>query len=158
MPTRYLEDFAPGQERDFGRRTVTAEEIIDYARDYDPQPFHLDADAAARTPFGGLIASGWQVGAFAMRMIIDGTLHETGPLASPGLDRLQWLKPVRPGDTLSLKGIITDVTASRSKPDRGVVTARYELVNQRGELVYVVEGKVMVGRRPPAGAKAGDAA
>jgi acyl dehydratase len=145
---RYLEDFAPGQEFALGSKTVTAEEIVEYARDYDPQPFHLDEDAAARTPFGGLVASGWQTGAIAMRLIVDHLLKDCASLGSPGLDRVQWLAPVRPGDTLSLKGIVLQVTPSRSKPDRGVVMSRYEMRNQRGELVYAVEGAGMFGARP----------
>lgn len=147
----YLEDFRPGQEFALGAKTITAEEIVDYARDYDPQPFHLDEDAAAGTPFGGLVASGWQTGAIAMRLIVDNLLNDAASLGSPGLDRVQWLAPVRPGDTLSLKGIVTKVTPSRSKPDRGVVMSRYEMRNQRGELVYAVEGAGMFGTRPRGG-------
>jgi len=150
-PVRYLEDFRPGQEFDLGSKTITAEEIVDYARDYDPQPFHLDEDAAAKTPFGGLVASGWQTGAIAMRLIVDNLLKDCASLGSPGLDRVQWLAPVRPGDTLSLKGIVKEVIPSRSKPDRGVVMSRYEMRNQRGELVYAVEGAGMFGARPKGG-------
>lgn len=147
----YLEDFRPGQEFDLGARTIAADEIVEYARDYDPQPFHLDEEAGAKTPFGGLVASGWQTGAIAMRLIVDNLLKDCASLGSPGLDRVQWLLPVRPGDTLSLKGIVKQVVPSRSKPDRGVVMSRYEMRNQRGELVYVVEGAGMFGARPRSG-------
>ena len=145
---RYLEDFEPGQEFALGSKTVTAEEIVEYARDYDPQPFHLDEDSAARTPFGGLVASGWQTGAIAMRLIVDNLLKDCASLGSPGLDRVQWLAPVRPGDTLTMTGVVREVIPSRSKPDRGVVMSRYEMRNQRGELVYAVEGAGMFGARP----------
>jgi acyl dehydratase len=143
----YLDDFFVGQRFDLGSKTITAEEIVDYARDYDPQPFHLDEDAAARTPFGGLVASGWQVGAIAMRLLVDNLLSRSASLGSPGLDKVQWLAPVRPGDTLIMSGGVRDVIPSRSKPDRGIVMSRYEMHNQRGELVYAVEGAGMFGRR-----------
>lgn len=147
---RYLEDFTPGETQSLGTRTITAEEIVDYARDYDPQPFHLDEDAAAKTPFGGLVASGWQVGAIAMRLLVDNLLRGAASLGSPGLDKVQWLKPVRPGDTLTMSGRVLQVIPSRSKPNRGVLMSRYEMHNQRGELVYVAEGAGMFGRRPRA--------
>jgi acyl dehydratase len=147
MSTLYLDDFAVGQRFALGSKTITAAEIVDYARDYDPQPFHLDEDAAAETPFGGLVASGWQVGAIAMRLLVDNLLSRAASLGSPGLDKVQWLAPVRPGDTLTMSGLVREVIPSRSKPDRGVVMSRYEMHNQRGELVYAVEGAGMFGRR-----------
>jgi acyl dehydratase len=147
MSTLYLDDFAVGQRFALGSKTITAAEIVDYARDYDPQPFHLDEDAAAETPFGGLVASGWQVGAIAMRLLVDNLLSRAASLGSPGLDKVQWLAPVRPGDTLTMTGVVREVIPSRSKPDRGVVMSRYEMHNQRGELVYTVEGAGMFGRR-----------
>jgi len=150
MGMRYLDDFTPGETQSLGTRTITAEEIIDYARDYDPQPFHLDEEAAAKTPFGGLVASGWQVGAIAMRLLVDNLLSGAASLGSPGLDKVQWRKPVRPGDTLTMSGKVLQVIPSRSKPDRGVLMSRYEMHNQRGELVYVAEGAGMFGRRPRA--------
>jgi acyl dehydratase len=147
MSMLYLDDFAVGQRFALGSKTITAAEIVDYARDYDPQPFHLDEDAAAKTPFGGLVASGWQVGAIAMRLLVDNLLSRAASLGSPGLDKVQWLAPVRPGDTLTMTGVVREVIPSRSKPDRGVVMSRYEMHNQRGELVYTVEGAGMFGRR-----------
>jgi len=145
---RYLEDFVVGERQSLGARTVTAEDIVDFARDYDPQPFHLDEAAAAKSAFGGLVASGWHVGAMAMRLLADNLLSKTASLGSPGLDKVQWLQPVRPGDTLSMSGEVLQVIPSRSKPDRGVVMSRYQMHNQRGELVYVAEGAGMFGRRP----------
>src|SRR5215813_8947801 len=140
MSELYLDDFFPGQRLALGQKTITAEEIVDFARDYDPQAFHLDEAAAAATPFGGLVASGWQVGAIAMRLLVDNLLRRAASLGSPGLDKVQWLQPVRPGDTLTMSGEVLKVTPSRSKPDRGIAVSRYELHNQRGELVYRVEG------------------
>ena len=148
MPIKYLEDFTPGEAQELGSRTVTAEEIVGFARDYDPQPFHVDAQAAARSAFGGLIASGWQTGAIAMRLLVDNLLRHAASLGSPGLDRVQWLAPVRPGDTLTMRGLVQSVTPSKSRPDRGIVMSRYEMHNQLGELVYAVEGAGMFGRRP----------
>jgi acyl dehydratase len=147
MSTLYLDDFAVGQRFELGQKTITAAEIVEYARDYDPQPFHLDEDAAAKSPFGGLVASGWQVGAIAMRLLVDNLLRRAASLGSPGLDKVQWLAPVRPGDTLTMSGVVLEVIPSRSKRDRGVVMSRYEMHNQRGELIYAVEGAGMFGRR-----------
>jgi len=109
---RYLEDFVVGERQSLGARTVTAEDIVDFARDYDPQPFHLDEAAAAKSAFGGLVASGWHVGAMAMRLLADNLLSKTASLGSPGLDKVQWLQPVRPGDTLSMSGEVLQVTVS----------------------------------------------
>ena len=148
MSRLYLDDLHPGQRFELGEKSITAEEIIEFARDYDPQPFHLDEQAAAATAFGGLVASGWQVGAIAMRLLADNLLSRAASLGSPGLDKVQWLRPVRAGDTLRMTGEVLEVAPSRSKPDRGVAVSRYELVNQRGEVVYRVEGKGLFGRRP----------
>src|SRR5437870_3196748 len=107
----YLEDFEKGSVIELrGRRTVTREEIIAFAREFDPQPFHLDEDAAKRSPFGGLIASGWHTTAMVMRLIVDEFLApDSGSLGSPGADEIRWLKPVRPGDTLRLRVTVADV-------------------------------------------------
>jgi len=148
MSKLYLDDLYPGQRFALGGKTITAEEIIEFARDYDPQPFHLDEQAAAATAFGGLVASGWHFGAIAASDLLDNLLGRAASLGSPGLDKVQWLQPVRPGDTLRMTGEVLEVTPSRSKPDRGVAVSRYELVNQRGEVVYRVEGKGLFGRRP----------
>jgi acyl dehydratase len=147
MSKLYLEDFFVGQRFALGQKTITAEEIVEFARDYDPQPFHLDEEAAAKTAFGGLVASGWQVGAIAMRLLAEHLLSRSASLGSPGLDKVQWLKPVRPGDTLTMSGEVLEVSPSRSKPDRGIAVSRYELHNQRGERVYRVEGKGMFATR-----------
>jgi acyl dehydratase len=144
----YLEDFAPGQVRESPPRTLTKEEIIAFARDYDPQPFHTDEAAAKRTVYGGLIASGWQTVAIMMRLLWDTFLKDTASLGSPGSDEIRWLKPVRPGDTVRARFTIVDVTPSRSKPDRGIVRTSTEVLNQHGEIVMTHRGMGMFGRRP----------
>jgi acyl dehydratase len=144
----YLEDFAPGQVRESPPRTLTKDEIVAFARVYDPQPFHVDEDAATRSVFGGLIASGWQTVGVMMRLMWDAFLSETASLGSPGCDEIRWLKPVRPGDTLRARFTVTEVVASRSKPDRGIVRTFAEVLNQHGDVVMTVRGLGMFGRRP----------
>lgn len=144
----YLEDFAPGQVRESRLRVLTKDEIIAFARVYDPQPFHIDEDAAARSVFGGLIASGWQTVGVMMRLMWDTFLSETASLGSPGCDEIRWLKPVRPGDALRARFTITEVVPSRSKPDRGIVRTFTEVLNQHGDVVMTVRGLGMFGRKP----------
>jgi acyl dehydratase len=144
----YLEDFAPGWVRESPPRTLTKDEIIGFARQYDPQPFHVDEDAATRSVFGGLIASGWQTIAIMMRLMWDTFLAETASLGSPGCDEIRWLKPVRAGDTLRARFTVTEVVPSRSKPDRGIVRTVTEVINQHGDIVMTVRGLGMFGRRP----------
>jgi acyl dehydratase len=146
-PRLALEDFQEGQRRTFGPRVLTREEIVAFARDWDPQPFHLDEAAAARSPFGGLIASGWQTAALCMRLVVDGMLADSTSIGSPGLDELRWLKPVRPGDALSVEVTLLEVTPSRSKPDRGSVKVRYHCTNQTGEAVMTMVARILFLRR-----------
>jgi len=145
----YLEDFAPGQVRESPPRTLTKDEIIAFAREYDPQPFHVDERAAKASVYGGLIASGWQTIGIMMRLMWDAFLKDTVSLGSPGCDEIRWLKPVRPGDTLRARFTITEVVPSRSKLDRGIVRTSTEILNQHGEVVMTVRGLGMFGRRPP---------
>ncbi|WP_374299567.1 MaoC family dehydratase [Ferrovibrio sp.] len=145
---KYLEDFAVGQVLEFPPRTVSEEEIIGFARDYDPQPFHLDKEAAKQSLFGGLCASGWHTAGLMMRMLVDHMIGKYASMGSPGVDQLRWVKPVFPGDTLQLRGEVLDVRPSQSKPDRGVITSRYEMRNQKGEVVLTMQAKGMYGRRP----------
>jgi acyl dehydratase len=145
---KYLEDFAVGQVMEFPPRTVSEDEIIAFARDYDPQPFHLDKEAARQSLFGGLCASGWHTAGLMMRMLVDNMIGKYASMGSPGVDQLRWVKPVFPGDTLHLRGEVVDVKPSRSKPDRGVITSRYEMKNQRGETVLTMQAKGMYARRP----------
>ncbi len=145
---RWFEDFTPGQVLELGSRTITAEAIVAFAREFDPQPFHLDEEAAKRSIYGGLLASGWHTGAIMMRLLCDGLLHDTVSLGSPGIDEMRWLKPVRPGDTLSARMTVLEAMPSRSKPDRGVLRTLTEMRNQHGEVVMTVRGLSLLGRRP----------
>jgi len=145
---RYLEDLAPGESRQLGSHTMTEAEIVEFARSFDPQPFHLDRDAAAGSHFGGLVASGWHTASLAMRLFVDGMVADIATMGSPGVDELRWLAPVRPGDTLSLRIEIVSVTPSTSRPDRGSVRVRYDLRNQRNEPVLSMIGIGIIRRRP----------
>lgn len=134
-PVRYLEDFAPDMVFEFGDRLVTAAEVVAFAREYDPQPFHLDEEAGKATHFGGLVASGWQTAGFMMRMLVDHMLSPQTSLGSPGLDELRWLKPVRPGDRLRVRVRILEVKRSRSRPEMGTIRQTTEVLNQKDEVV-----------------------
>ena len=145
--TRYFEDFTVGDVIELGRRTLSKESIVAFAREFDPQPFHLDEEAARASIYGGLLASGWHTAALMMRMLYDGLIRDTVSLGSPGVDELRWLKPVRPGDTLSCRMTILDCLPSRSKPDRGIVRSLMELRNQHGDVVVTMRGLSLLGRR-----------
>lgn len=145
----YLEDLRVGETRRFGSYPVTREEVLEFARKYDPQPFHLDDEAAAKTHFGRVAASGWHTGAMAMRMIVESWNGEPqASLGSPGLDELRWLKPVYPGDTLSVEATIVEVTPSRSKPDLGSFRSQITVLNQADEPVMRFTSIVLMRRRP----------
>lgn len=147
---RYFEDYPPGAVYEFGSISVTAEEIMDFARHYDPQYFHLDPKRAEQGPFGGLAASGWHTAAMMMRMFADHYLSSAASLGSPGVDELRWTRPVRPGDTLSLRVTTLEATPSRSKPDRGLLRILMEVLNQRREVVMSVRAMCIALRRPAA--------
>jgi len=147
QPKWYFEDFKVGDSVEIGSRTVTEEEIIAFATQFDPQPFHVDPDAAARSIFGGIIASGWHTCSMMMRLMVDGFLNNSSSMGSPGVDQLRWLKPVRAGDTLTLRLVTLESTPSSSKPDRGVVVSEWRATNQHGELVLTIKGLGMFGRR-----------
>lgn len=144
----YFEDFTPGQVIALGARTVSEEEIIAFATQFDPQPFHIDQQAAEASMFGGVVASGWHTCSMMMRIVVDGLMASSSSMGSPGVDKVRWLLPVRAGDTLSVSYETTAVKASGSKPDRGVVWSRWSATNQRGELVCTIEGMGMFARRP----------
>lgn len=149
MNKRYtFEDFVPGWKFESGSRALTAQEIVAFATDWDPQAYHTDEAAAHASPFGGLIASGWQTGCVAMRLMCDGYLTDSTCVGSPGIDELKFLKPVRPCDALRFRAAVLESRASRSKPDRGVVTWRWEVLNQKEEVVLSMVGKQMFLRRP----------
>jgi acyl dehydratase len=151
----YFEDFEPGQDIDLGTRTVTEDEIVAFAREFDPQPFHIDRAAAADSIFGGVIASGWHTCSMMMRMVVDGLMNRSASMGSPGLDGVRWLAPVRAGDTLNVRYRTVQVKASTSKPDRGVVWSKWVAINQHGDTVCTVEGMGMFGRRPGGEARHG---
>jgi len=140
---RFFEDFAPGQVYEFGDRTVTEAEIAEYARQFDPQPFHTDAAAARGSIYGGLIASGWHTAGMMMRMLVDHFIPHESSMGSPGIDELRWLKPVRPGDRLRMRVSVVETKQSNSKPDRGIVRSINEVLNQDGETVLSMRGMGM---------------
>lgn len=145
----YWEDITVGDTRELGTYEVTREEVIEFARKYDPQPFHLSDEAAAKTHFGRLAASGWHTAAMTMAVIArDVVKSEQAGLGSPGVDELRWLKPVYPGDTLNVASEILEVTPSRSKPDLGSFRTRTTVTNQNAEPVMRFTSIVLMRRRP----------
>ena len=148
MAKWYFEDFEVGKTYSVGSCSVSEEEAIAFATQFDPQPFHVDRDAASKSIFGGIIASGWHTCSMIMRVMVDGFLKESSSMGSPGVDEIRWIKPVRPGDTLSVSTTVLDVKPSGSRPDRGVVWTEWRATNQHGELVATVKGMGMFGRRP----------
>lgn len=147
MHTCYLDDLQSGQRFITGGITLTEAEIIDFAWRYDPQSFHLDVNAAAESPFGGLIASGFQSLALCFRLFIQGGVLAESSLGSPGIDELRWLAPVRPGDTLHSVVDVLEVRPSASKPDRGIVRMKYQAINQRDEAVLTFIVNHLIKRR-----------
>ncbi len=147
MAIRYFEDFATGATIELGTFEFTAENIIEFAREYDPQPMHTDPERARLSPYGGLIASGWQTAGVYMRLLVTGLLGAAESLGSPGLDNLRWIKPVRPGDVLSARITILETRVSESRPERGIVRSRGEMLNQSGDVVMQVEAVNFYGRR-----------
>lgn len=146
--TWYFEDFEVDKVYEMGSRSVSEEEIIAFAKEYDPQRFHIDRDAAANSLYGGIIASGWQTCGIIMRLMVDGMLGDSSSMGSPGVDEVRWLKPVRGGDTLTVLSRVLELRPSVSKPDRGIVVTQWEARNQRDELVVTIKGMGMFGRRP----------
>lgn len=145
---RYWDDIKEGEVVELGSRTMEKDRMVAFAREFDPQPFHTDEKAAEASIWGGLIASGWLTGSVLMRIFYDGYLKDTASLGSPGIDELRWLKPVRPGDTLTVRLTVLETAASRSKPDRGIVRSLMEVVNQHGEIVMTTKGVNFFKRRP----------
>lgn len=131
---QYFEDFPVGRTLEMGPLQVKADDIVRFARQFDPQPFHLDEEAGRKSLFGGLSASGWHTAAMSMRLIYDGFLKDSASQGSPGIPKLRWTKPVRPGESLSLRASVSEAKPSASKPDRGFVTIDYEMTNQAGEV------------------------
>jgi acyl dehydratase len=145
---RYFEDYPPGAVFTAGTVAVSEADIIDFARRYDPQAMHTDPEAAARGRFGGLIASGWHTAALMMRLFADHFLSPESSVASPGLDELRWLQPVRPGDVLSLRVSVLEARRSRTRQGEGVIRSFVELLNQNGEVVLSLKPISLIACRP----------
>lgn len=151
---QYYEDLTVGAKRSFGRYEVTREEVIDFASAYDPQPFHLDDEAAAGTYFGRLSASGWHTSAMTMRMLVDSWKEEAqASLGSPGLDELRWLRPVYPGDVLRVESELIEKRRSASRPDMGITKSRQTTFNQNDEPVMTMVANGLIKVRDPATAE-----
>lgn len=146
---RWFEDFVPGAVYEFGHMEVDEAEIVEFARRFDPQPMHIDAQTAALGPFEGLIASGWQTAGLMMRMFVENFLPGHASLASPGIDELRWPHPVRPGDVLHLRVTVIEATRSRSKPDRGMLRTFIEVLNQNSDVVMTLKPMNLVRCRSP---------
>ena len=149
MPKLYFEDFTPGQKIEHGQRLVTREEILAFAAQYDPQPMHLDEEAARNTMLGGLSASGWHTSSIMMRMICDSFLLDSTSMGAGGVEEVKWLKPVRPDDKLILHTTVLDARRSKSRPEIGIVRLQYELFNQHGDRVMLMVVPTMFGTRNP---------
>lgn len=144
----YLDDLAPGQSYGSGETTVSEADIVAFATQFDPQPFHLDAAAAKSTFFGGLAASGWHTAALTMRLLVESELRLSGGIIGAGMDELRWPKPLRPGDTIRLESEVIEVRPSRSRPSQGLAKIRTTTLNQHGEAVQVLVANLLVVRRP----------
>jgi acyl dehydratase len=150
MMTLTFEDFQPGHFGTFGPRHITRDEIIAFAREYDPQPMHLDEEAANASMLKGLAGSGWHMSALMMRMIFDGFLHKTASMGSPGVDQMRWLAPFRPGDDLTLDVEVLETRASQSRPTLGIVKFKCSMRNAKGMVISEMTVPIMIGRREAA--------
>ena len=150
----FWEDIKIGERENIGSVVVDKDEVIEFAARYDPQPFHVDEEAAKKSIYGGLIASGWHTCAMVMRLMCDAYLLESASLGSPGLENVRWLKPVRPGDTLTAYRTTLETRVSSSRPDRGIVKTLWEVENQKGELVLTMSGINFFLKREPEGKSA----
>jgi acyl dehydratase len=148
MTIRYFEDFVEGETLELGSHEFTSDSIIAFARQYDPQPMHIDPEQARDSIYGGLIASGWHTVTAYMRLLVDSLIAGTESLGSPGIDHLRWIKPVRPGDVLSARITFVETKRSRSRPDRGILRSLGEMINQDGEVVMTVEAANFFACRP----------
>ena len=147
MTTLLFEDFKPGRFGTFGPRHVTREEILAFAAEFDPQPMHLDEDAAKNSMLKGLSGSGWHLGSIVMRMMFDGFIGRTASLGSPGINPLRWLAPLRPGDDLMLDIDVAEARASRSRPETGIVTFKATARNAAGQALCEMVSPIIVRRR-----------
>jgi acyl dehydratase len=145
---RYWEDFSVGDATELGEVEVTRDEIVEFAQRFDPQPFHVDEQAAANGPFGGLVASGWHTAALFMGLFVRGILLDSASMGSPGVEELRWTAPVRPGDRLTARVTVTGLQESSRRPDRGTVFTTSEVLNQDGAVVMTLKARGYFGRRP----------
>ena len=146
MPLHW-EDYALGNVACYGPRTITREEILAFAAEFDPQPMHADEEAARATMLGGLVASGWHTCALTMRMMADGFVLASASMGSPGVEEVRWLKPVRPGDSLTVRSTVIERRASASRPGMGFIKFRHEMLNQSGDCVMTLVSAMMIARR-----------
>ena len=147
MKEKYFEDFKVGEKFHTAEKTLSTEEIIEFAKLYDPQPFHIDEEAAAASPYGGIIASGFHTIGTSFRLFIDTGVIGTTGMGSPGMDSVRWINPVRPGDTLRVEAEVLEARASRSTPGRGIILMDFRTFNQENELVLSLRGVHLVRRR-----------
>jgi len=148
MAERYLEDFAVGQTFGSGRLVVEEARIKTFAAEFDPQPFHIDAEAARQSLFGGLAASGWHTAALTMRLLVESDIKPVGGIIGAGFDELRWPRPVRPGDELRVESEVLEVRPSKSRPEQGMIKVRTTTLNQKGEAVQIFVGNLVVPCRP----------
>ncbi len=149
MPKRYWEDFKSGEIAIYGPRLVTREEIVAFAAEFDPQPTHLDEAAASATLLGGLAASGWHVTSLLMRLIADGFILDSSSMGAPGVEEFRWLKPLRPGTTISVRTTVLDSRPSKSRPEMGLTRFRHEVLDDAGSCLADMVVTAMFGRRQP---------
>jgi acyl dehydratase len=150
MTKQYLEDYAVGQTYSSGRHRIDKEQIVTFAKQFDPQYYHLDEEAALKSPFKGLAASGWHTAAITMRLMVDGEFKPAGGILGVGFDQLSWSKPVRPGDELRVTSEVLEVRPSKSRSDRGTIRVRNTTFNQNDEAVQTFTANLLVPRRSPA--------
>lgn len=148
MASRYFEDVNIGDKAEFGSKTFTRQEIINFAKKYDPQPFHVDEEKAKASIYGDIIASGWHTASATMRMMVDNMIDRSASLGSPGIDNLRWYKPVRPGDTLRVRTEVIDKKRSKSRPNMGTIFGKLEVLNQNEEAVMSFNSIGMTLARP----------
>jgi acyl dehydratase len=152
MTVQYFEDYAVGQVYHSGTHRIDKEQIVVFAKQFDPQPYHLDDEAAKHSPFKGLAASGWHTAAITMRLLVDGEFKPAGGILGVGFDQLSWPRPVRPGDELRVTSEVLELRPSKSRSDRGMVRVQNTTLNQNGEPVQIFTGNLIVPRRPAGGA------
>ena len=148
MAARYLDDFAAGQIFGSRRMRIDEDRIKTFAAEFDPQPFHLDAEAARKSLFGGLAASGWHTAALTMRLLVESEIKPVGGIVGAGFDEFRWPRPVRPGDELRVESEVLEVRPSKSRPEQGIIKVRTTTLNQNGEPVQIFVGNLVVPRRP----------